>query len=90
MSLVIVIWMTYYIYQSIKKEKYTVLSILFFVLFSFTLLIDCFSFVGGTLFSINALMAVSYTHLDVYKRQQLFMSLMNIIWIILRKVIEDL
>lgn len=60
MSLVIVIWMTYYIYQSIKKEKYTVLSILFFVLFSFTLWIDCFSFVGGTLFSINALMVWMY------------------------------
>jgi protein-glutamine gamma-glutamyltransferase len=60
MSLVIVIWMTYYIYQSIKKEKYTVLSILFFVLFSFTLWIDCFSFVGGALFSINALMVWMY------------------------------
>ena len=60
MSLVIVIWMTYYIYHSIKKEKYTVLSILFFVLFSFTLWLDCFSFVGGALFSINALMVWMY------------------------------
>ena len=60
MSLVIVIWMTYYIYHSIKKEKYTVLSILFFVLFSFTLWLDCFSFVGGSLFSINALMVWMY------------------------------
>lgn len=60
MSLVIVIWMTYYIYHSIKKEKYAMLSILFFVLFSFTLWIDCFSFVGGALFSINALMVWMY------------------------------
>ena len=33
---------------------------------------------------------VDQVHLRIFKQIQLFMSLMNIIWIILRKVIEDL
>ena len=60
MSLVIVIWMTYYIYHSIKKEKYTVLSILFFVLFAFTLWFRLFSFVGALYLVIIALMVWMY------------------------------
>lgn len=59
-TLVIVIVLSYYIFQSLKKERFMGISIIFLILSILLLWLDCFSFMGGSLFAIGALMMWMY------------------------------
>ena len=48
-SLVVILFITYFIYRSIKKEKMMGIILIFSIVFAFTLWIDRFSFIGGSL-----------------------------------------
>lgn len=59
-SLVVILFITYFIYRSIKKEKMMGIILIFSVVFAFTLWIDRFSFIGGSLCIITLLMIWMY------------------------------
>ena len=59
-SLVVILFITYFIYRSIKKEKMMGIILIFSIIFAFTLWIDRFSFIGGSLCIITLLMIWMY------------------------------
>ena len=59
-SLVVILFITYFIYRSIKKEKMMGIILIFSIVFAFTLWIDRFSFIGGSLCIITLLMIWMY------------------------------